>query len=406
MRETMSRSVLRNVSLLAALVFVLASCSSGGGGSSGPSGTRFGLMNLEINHPNPAIQVSQIYLDGSTTTPGPFPCQVTSPIASPAVFTCNSAVYDPVWEELTISATIEGVNSEIFIDLYFPPDIYVEVSELEDNFEFWEGGGRFVDTELFARSHMNSSGDQSTTFVLINPEPGYTTATLSGPGLPAPVELWNSDYADVYRTYLQFSLTDYIPQLTGAFVSYSSYDAGVMTSDQRLSAGTYTVTLSGHTGGRSSQVHSVSYTMPDASTLFPAMTLPPARSDITISDSVTNDQSVATADLANPLAVANGPYSISWVSDVVSPSNVRWQILFQQLDINDQPDKHLEARTTRMSVNSADLFFDSFTNTWTWDPGVQQAQIEPGTVVRVTLRVTDSSNTYRAHAQPFYLTRN
>lgn len=405
MREIMNRSVLRNVSLLAALVFVLASCS-GGGGSSENTGTRFGLMNLEINHPNPAIQVSQIYLDGSTTTTGSFPCEVTSPIASPAVFSCSSAVYDAVWQELTINATIEGVNTEIFIDLYFPPDIFVEVTELADNFEFWDGGGRFVGTDVFARSHMNSSGDQSTTLVLINPEPGYTTATLSGSGLPVPVELWNSDYADVYRSYLQFSLTDYIPQLTGSFVAYNNYDAGLMTSDQRLSAGTYTVTLSGHIGGRSPQAHSVSYTMPDASTLFPAMTLPPARSDITISDSLTSDQSVATADLANPLAVANGPYSISWVSDVVSPSNVRWQIIFQQLDINDQPDKHLEARTTRMSLSSSDLSFDSFTNTWTWDPGVQQAQIEPGTVVRVTLRVTDSSNTYRAHAQRFYLTRN
>lgn len=400
-------SIIFNALLISAMIVNVTGCGGGGGGgSSGDSSEKIGLINLEINHPNPAIQVSQIYFNGTVNTSGPFPCQVTNPIARDNVFSCESAVYDANFAEITANVTIEGVPSEMILDMSSPPDIYVDVNELGDNFEYWYGGGGAVDTRLFARSHMNPSGIQSTTFVLINPEPGFGTATLSGPGLASPVQLWNGNYADVYRSYLQFSLIDYVPQLTGVYFAYNSYDNNVLAVDQRLPAGQYTVTLSNHSGSSAAQSYGVSYTRLDASALFPSMGLPPARSDIIISDSVTADQSVATADLASPLAVADGPYSISWVSEVVSPTEVRWQIMFNLVDSNGVPDNHLQVRTPRLSLYSGDLSYNSANTTWTWSPGTQQAQIEPGSVVRVQLRVTDSSNTARAHAQAFYLTRN
>ena len=394
MMKSSSRLGIKTARLCLVLLLVAVSACGGGGGSSGGGGGKFGLINIEVDHTNPAIQTSQLYFNGDS---GTFSCEVTSPMSEPGVFSCSSAEYFESTNEIIANVTIEGVAGEMYIELFNSPQLFVDIYETGGP-GYWSGGGKFVEPQLFARTHMTYLGIQSSVFVFINPEPGHSTATLSGTGLASGVPLWDNNYVDEYWSYSQFSLTDDIPQTTGAFVIYNTNNGTDTPTDQRVQAGTYTVSMAG------GQSYSVTYDKLDAISLFPASVLPPTRADITFTDSVTMDQAVTNADFANALIVSDGPYAISWVSEVASVSNSRWQIIFDQVDGSGEPVRHLQVRTPRMST-VGDLSYNSMTNTWTWAPLVQQATIEPGTVVRVRIRITNAANTSRAHAQEFYITR-
>jgi len=445
--ELFNCAAARILSLLALVSFLAISACTPNSGSEPPV-NNVPFLNLELDASSNANAntyfhngMFQLYLNRKLEgTPNNWLCVMTLPFAD-AQNACSTTAgwYDDSSKKGRLYLILNGV--EVSLDLDFNELRNVVASLNVDSNTVVKGTARIVATRMEYSSHIDASGAKSLRLNLFNIPPkssaDFDTGDLFVTASSAPstttllggAHQWSTDYVNVYRNYRLAPVNNGRGQ---GYMGYVEYVGLLDGSNPDLVAGTYSWVICTlipptvaepnpnckTTGVTGANVHSAVITdaaldpqaalgVVDSSKLYAFGNLPAAAAAISVSDGAATVYSTLSTNpgLGNATDVAAGPYTITWTSTVQNPTSVDWQVIFTEVDTAGTPISNFaEVRSPRLhhkETNGPVYNSNSGSYTWSLDPDLKIAGTSE---VRVVLRVTNSTRTYSADTEAFYLT--
>lgn len=427
---------------------VISACSPG---SSSTSVTTAVFLNVELENNSTVLDngMLQLFLNRKLEgNPTNWLCEMTLPLPD-INNSCSSQAgwYDNDTKKGRLYLVINGIDASLDLNFKEINNVLasLDVDINDPNNALISGRARLANTQLMYSSHLyyanndatqpphtslrvdlyniypgpwvGSTTPYDTGDLFVTPSSDPATTTLLGGG-----HRWSAaTYASVYKRYGLVPIDNGYPQGLMGYVEYQddytnpdlvegSYSwvlcniiDPVATPDCKSTGiiAPYTLSFSLIDANRNPQAAS---TTEDLSKLYAFGVNPAVAADFKLTNGAATLFNSLSIDPAAATNVGAGPYTLTWTSQVQNPTLVDWQVIFIPVDNAGNVDStRLELRSPRLhDTELGGPAYNSTDGTYSWnlDPGFN---LSGSSIVKVVLRVTNSSRIFSADTQAFYI---